>query len=157
MDAKRAWVTLLTRSLYLPGVITLAHSLSIHKSVYLSIVLVTPSLPDASLQALELESKHNNQLVIQPIELLLPLNGQRSASVASRFEDTWIKLRAFELISYDACAFLNADLTVYKSMDEAFDIKLPSKDWIAANHACVCNLPVSATSTMMPGHRTIGG
>ncbi|KAL8805673.1 MAG: hypothetical protein Q9182_001817 [Xanthomendoza sp. 2 TL-2023] len=140
MESKRAWVTLLTRSSYLPGVITLAHSLSTHKTAYPLIVLVTPSLPTTSLQALELESKHNPLLLIHPVELLLPPDGQRSASVASRFEDTWTKLRAFQLTTYSACAFLDADLTIYKNMDEVFDISLPAPDWIAANHACVCNL-----------------
>ncbi len=140
MGSKRAWVTLLTRSSYLPGVITLAHSLSKHNTAYPLIVLVTPSLPEQSLQALELESTHNKFLVVHPVELLLPPENQRSASVASRFEDTWTKLRAFELTSYDACVFLDADLTVYKNMDEVFDIQLPGEDWIAANHACVCNL-----------------
>ncbi|KAL8677849.1 MAG: hypothetical protein Q9186_005761 [Xanthomendoza sp. 1 TL-2023] len=140
MESKRAWVTLLTRSSYLPGVVTLAHSLSTHRTAYPLIVLVTPSLPDSSLQALELESKHNPLLLIHPIELLLPPDGQRSASVASRFEDTWTKLRAFQLTTYSACVFLDADLTVYKNMDEIFDIPLPAHDWIAANHACVCNL-----------------
>ncbi|KAL8662975.1 MAG: hypothetical protein Q9168_008176 [Polycauliona sp. 1 TL-2023] len=140
MGSQRAWVTLLTRSSYLPGVITLAHSLSVHRSAYPLIVLVTPSLPEPSLEALRLESKYNSNLIIHPIELLLPPDGQRSASVASRFEDTWTKLRAFQLTSYDTCAFLDADLTVYKNMDEVFDINLPGEDWIAANHACVCNL-----------------
>ncbi|KAL8771485.1 MAG: hypothetical protein Q9209_003155 [Squamulea sp. 1 TL-2023] len=144
MDAKRAWVTLLTRSSYLPGVITLAHSLSTHDTAYPLIVLVTPSLPESALQALELESKHNKSLVIHPVELLLPTDNQRNASVASRFEDTWTKLRAFQLTSYDACVFLDADLTVYKNMDELFEIELPGKDWIAANHACVCNLDSDA-------------
>lgn len=139
MDTKRAWITLLTRSSYLPGVITLAYSLSTHKTLYPLIVLVTPSLPESSLRALELESHHNSFLKIHPIEPLLPRN-RSTSSVASRFEDTWTKLRAFELLSYDTCVFLDADLTVYKNMDEVFDTKLPGDDWIAANHACVCNL-----------------
>ncbi|KAL8698576.1 MAG: hypothetical protein Q9201_006493 [Fulgogasparrea decipioides] len=140
MEPKRAWVTLLTRSSYLPGVITLAYSLVLTKTAYPLIVLVTPSVPESSLQALELEAKHNDRLIVHPIEPLLLPEGQRSASVASRFEDTWTKLRAFELTSYDTLVFLDADLTVYKNMDEVFDIQLPSDDWIAANHACVCNL-----------------
>ncbi|KAL8687526.1 MAG: hypothetical protein Q9218_006328 [Villophora microphyllina] len=137
---KCAWVTLLTRSSYLPGVVTLAHSLAVHKTAYPLVVLVTPSLPESSLQALELESKHNDLLIIHPIEPLLPPEGQESSSVASRFEDTWTKLRAFELTSYDTLVFLDADLTVYRNMDEVFEIRLPGKDWIGANHACVCNL-----------------
>ncbi|KAI4120947.1 MAG: hypothetical protein LQ338_006656 [Usnochroma carphineum] len=141
MDTKRAWVTLLTRSSYLPGVITLAYSLSIHQTRYPLIVLITPSLPNSSLRALQLESHYNPLLKIHPVDPLLPPNQTTgSASVASRFEDTWTKLRAFQLVSYDTCVFLDADLTVYRNMDEVFDIGLPGDDWIAANHACVCNL-----------------
>lgn len=152
-DTHRAWVTLLTRSSYLPGVITLAHSLSTHKTAYPLIVLITPSLPASSLRALELESHHNPLLKIHPVELLLPPLPEKSpsngdaeaappttASVASRFEDTWTKLRAFSLTHLDVAIFLDADITIYKNMDEAFSIPLPSSTWIAANHACVCNL-----------------
>ncbi|KAL8997221.1 MAG: hypothetical protein Q9188_006386, partial [Gyalolechia gomerana] len=149
MDSHRAWVTLLTRSSYLPGVITLAYSLSTHKTAYPLIVLITPSLPSSSLRALELESHHNPLLKIHPVEPLLPpqlpqtnSNSQTpsSASVATRFEDTWTKLRAFSLTHLATAVFLDADLTIYKNMDEAFDIPLPADNWIGANHACVCNL-----------------
>lgn len=137
---RRAWVTLLTRSSYLPGVITLAYSLSAHRTVYPLVVLITPSLPASSVRALELESTHNPLLVVHPIEPLLLPNDQKATLIATRFEDTWTKLRAFELTSYETCVFLDADLTVYKNMDDVFDIQLPGEDWIAANHACVCNL-----------------
>lgn len=144
MEAKRAWVTLLTRSSYLPGVITLAYSLSTSESIYPLIVLVTPSLPESDLRALKLEAFHNPLLKIQSTEPLLPANKSSTSSVAARFEDTWTKLRAFELVSYETCVFLDADLTVFKNMDEVFDIELPGNDWIAANHACVCNLDKDA-------------
>ncbi len=137
---KRAWVTLLTRASYLPGVITLAHSLSVYSTQYPLIVLVTPSLPQSSLHALELESKYNRLLIVHPIKPLLPPANQKTTLIATRFEDTWTKLRAFELTSYGTCVFLDADITVYHNMDEVFDIELPGRDWIAANHACVCNL-----------------
>ena len=139
-EPRRAWVTLLTRSSYLPGVIILAHSLSSHKTTYPLIVLVTPSLPAYSLRAMELESTNNTLLRIHPIDPLILPNKQKATLIASRFEDTWTKLRAFELTSYEACVFLDADITVYGNMDEIFNIDLPSDDWIAASHACVCNL-----------------
>ena len=137
---QRAWVTLLTRSSYLPGVITLAHSLSTHATLYPLIVLVTPSLPESSVRALELESVHNPLVVVHPVEPLLLPNNQKMTLIASRFEDTWTKLRAFELTAYQECVFLDADVTIYKNMDDIFDIHLPGDDWIAANHSCVCNL-----------------
>ena len=137
-NSKRAWVTLLTRASYLPGVITLAYSLRKHSTVHPLVVLITPSLPESSVRALELEAHHNPFLIVHPVEPLLPKGPV--TLIAARFEDTWTKLRAFELTSYDVCVFLDADLTVYKNMDEVFDIALPGRDWIAANHACVCNL-----------------
>lgn len=33
---------------------------------------------------------------------------------------------------------LDADMLVFQNMDELLEMDLP-KDWIAANHACVCN------------------
>ena len=137
---RHSWVTLLTRSSYLPGVIILAHSLASHKSMFPLVVLITPSLPASSVRSLELESELNPLLKIHPIEPLLLPDSQKSALVASRFADTWTKLRAFELTSYDVCVFLDADITIYKNMDEIFSTSLPGDDWIAANHACVCNL-----------------
>ena len=137
---KYAWVTLLTRSSYLPGVVTLLHSLSTHRSRYPLVVLITPSLPAACIHALELESTHNLLLAVRPIEPLLLPNNQKTTLIASRFEDTWTKLRAFELTSYQTCVFLDADITIYKNMDDIFELALPGDDWIAASHACVCNL-----------------
>ena len=135
---KRAWVTLLTRPSYLPGVITLAYSLRKHASAYPLVVLVTPSLSASSLHALELEAHNNPDLTVHPAEPLLP-SGPVTL-IAARFEDTWTKLRAFELTTYDTCVFLDADITIYQNMDGVFDIQLPGTDWIAANQACVCNL-----------------
>ncbi|KAK3169220.1 hypothetical protein OEA41_008603 [Lepraria neglecta] len=77
---------------------------------------------------------------IHPVEPLLLPNNQKATLIASRFEDTWTKLRAFELTSYKACVFLDTDITIYKNMDRIFDTSLPGDDWIAASHACVCSL-----------------
>ena len=135
----RVWVTLLTRSSYLPGVITLAYSLRKHLTKYPLVVLVTPSLPQPSRRALELEAKTNDLLIVREVQPLVP---QGSVTlIAARFEDTWTKLRAFALIDYHTCVFLDADITVYKNMDDVFDTILPDPTtWIAANHACTCNL-----------------
>lgn len=137
---KRAWVTLLTQPSYLPGVITLAHSLSTHATAYPLIVLITPSLSQSCLRALELESSHNPLLIAHPVDFLTLPQNRTTTLIADRFKDTWTKLRAFELTSYETCVFLDADITIYKNMDELFDFPLPSDDWIAANHSCVCNL-----------------
>lgn len=136
---KHAWVTLLTKQSYTPGAITLSYSLSKVSSLYPLVVLVTDSLEESSVEALRLEAKHSN-LIVKVIEPLVLPNGQKGTLIAERFADTWTKLRAFELFEYDTCCFLDADITVYRNMDEIFDLALPDKSWIAAAHACVCNL-----------------
>lgn len=138
--SKRCWVTLVTKASYLPGVIILAYSLFLQESKYPLIVLVTPSLPESSLYALESEAVHNPILKIRQIEHLVLPRSQKTTLIAQRFEDTWTKLRAFELTFYDTCIFLDGDIAIYKNVDELFDLQLPSHDWIAACHSCVCNL-----------------
>ena len=137
---KRAWVTLLTRPSYTAGVLILAHTLQKHKSKYPLIVLITESLPQSSVRALELEASHNAFLEVETVEPLLPPAKHKITYIADRFEDTWIKLRVFALTGYETIVFLDADMAVLQNMDDAFSTVLPSDDWIAANHACVCNL-----------------
>lgn len=137
---KEAWVTLLTRSSYLPGVLTLAYTLRKHGTRYPLIVVVTPSLPAPSLRALELEASHNPLLLVHPTNPLLPPSNQPTTLITARFEDTWTKLRVFELTTYTTLIFLDADITIFRNMDDAFSIVLPGRDWLGANHACVCNL-----------------
>lgn len=40
----------------------------------------------------------------------------------------------------DAICFLDADIMIFRNMDDIFDIDLPEHDWIAAHHACICNI-----------------
>ena len=139
---KQAWVTLLTRSSYLPGAILLAHSLKTQQSKYPLLILITPSFPSSSIEPLSRECGLLNSHLIH-IELLFPPpENTPSSLIASRFEDTWTKLRVFELYKYgfEKLVFLDADMLVLRNMDELFNGYLPGKDWIAANHACVCNL-----------------
>ncbi|KAG4424853.1 hypothetical protein IFR04_002013 [Cadophora malorum] len=133
----RAWVTLLTRTNYIAGAVLLAHSLQKHKSKYPLIILYTPSLPKECLPALRHEVSLSNA-ILRPTEALIPKE-QRNL-IAARFEDTWTKLRTFELFEYERLVFLDADMLAFRSMDELFDLELPGRDWIAANHCCVCNL-----------------
>ncbi|KAI9830728.1 MAG: hypothetical protein M1819_005392 [Sarea resinae] len=134
---RRAWATLLTRPSYLAGVIVLAYALKKQASQYPLIVLVTDSLPTTCLTALELEAPHTN-LAIKHVDSLLPAGDVNL--IAERFADTWTKLRVFELTSYKTLVFLDADIMVMRNMDDIFETGLPAQDWLAANHACVCNL-----------------
>jgi inositol 3-alpha-galactosyltransferase len=145
-----AWATLLTRPSYLPGALLLAHSLRRVRSAYPLVVLATPSLPASAVAAL-------TQLGVE-VQHVAPLRPAMPVSVvAERFADTWDKLRAFGMEGYevptlpsllDAFAdltkpqrvvLIDGDMLVLQNMDDLFTLPLPGTDWIAANHACVCN------------------
>jgi alpha-N-acetylglucosamine transferase len=137
-----AWVTLVTRASYLPGATLLAHSLKKHQSKYPLIVLTTPGFEKSHLPTLQQECILTNSRHMQISPLVPPAHNLPETLIAPRFEDTWSKLRVFELHKYgcEKLVFLDADMLVRRNMDELFDMGLPGRDWIAANHACVCNL-----------------
>ena len=140
---KLAYTTLITRASYLAGVVLLAYSLKRHGSRYPLIVLYTPNLHShPAVRALQLESEPSH-LVLREIELLLPPDETEVHLIAERFKDTWTKLRVFQLVDYQTVCYLDADMMVLRNMDAIFEAPgvpdLPA-DWIAANHACVCNL-----------------
>lgn len=137
------WVTLVTNQSYIPGAIILAHSLDKHNSKYPLIVQYTSSIGDEALQALEEEARTSRRLRLHRVDLLLPRKDQENTgSVAQRFKDTFTKLRAFGVhkLGFTRAVFLDADMAVFQNPDEIFESKLPDRDWLGANHACVCNL-----------------
>ncbi|KAI6093630.1 nucleotide-diphospho-sugar transferase [Hypoxylon rubiginosum] len=141
-DARRryAYATLITRSSYLPGVIVLADTLlRKNNAAYPLVVLYTPSLSPSAVRVLELESSRRN-IVLHPCPQLLPPGNIKVNLIAERFQDTWTKLRVFELFDYDAVCYLDADMAVYRNMDGIFGklSQLPD-GWLGANHSCVCN------------------
>lgn len=137
----RAYVTLVTRPSYLAGVIILAWSLFKSGAQNPLLVLTTSTLGEKATSILEREATKNPLLIVKQVEPLTPRE-LNTGSAAARFQDTYTKLRAFQLheLGYEKCVFLDADMAVFKNPDELFDVALPGKDWIAANHACVCNL-----------------
>lgn len=139
---ERVWVTIVTRASYLPGAIILAHSLHKQKSKYSLLILTTPSFPAALLPILDREVTLTNSQLLSIEPLSPPPENTPASLIAARFEDTWTKLRVFELFKhgYKKLVFLDADMLVLRNMDELFEFDLPGIDWIAANHACVCNL-----------------
>ncbi|KPI36991.1 Galactinol synthase 1 [Cyphellophora attinorum] len=139
---RSCWVTLLTKPSYLPGVVILAHTLDKHGSRYPLVVQYTNSLGAEATSALEAEASHG-RIVPQYVELLLPPPGrENTAIVAERFKDTFTKLRAFQVYEqgYTRAVFLDADMAVFRNPDIIFETKMPGRDWLGANHACVCNL-----------------
>lgn len=138
---KYAYIALVTRDNYLAGIILLAYSLRKHGAKYPLIVLYPPSLSPAALHVLQLEVPRSN-LILRECELLIPPNpGQLNVAV-DRFEDTWTKLRVFEVydLDLDQLCYLDADMLMFRNMDVVFGrtTYLPN-DHIAAVHDCVCS------------------
>ena len=137
------WVTLVTKPSYLPGAIILAHTLDQHKSKHPLVVQYTDSLGEKAIAALQEEARNYGRLQPAKVTLLLPRKDQENTgSVAERFKDTFTKLRAFEVykLGFARAVFLDADMAIFRNPDDIFESKLPDRDWLGANHACVCNL-----------------
>lgn len=138
MGKGRAYSTLITRASYLAGVVILAHTLKKHGSQYPLVVFYTPSLSASALHVLELEAPKTN-MILRPCELLTPK--VKVNLIAERFRETWTKLRVFELIEYDVVCYLDADMAIFKNMDEVFDhVPDLAQDELGVTHTCVCNL-----------------
>ncbi|UKZ48564.1 hypothetical protein TrVGV298_002789 [Trichoderma virens] len=122
------WTTLITNLAYLPGLLTLNHSLR--------------AAGHDALKARGIPS--------QRIDYILPTNG-KDYSNDPRFYDCWSKLVPFSLTQYSRIVQLDSDMLVLRNMDELMDLPLDdpkvsesgdissSKRVFAAGHACVCN------------------
>ena len=149
-DLSRAWLTLVTRASYLPGLAVLVDSLYRHDSRHPIIVQYTDDLPPDCIKCLQdLRSIYPLCLPQHVDPIALP-NG--SEPVAARFADTLTKLRTFQpLAEEDLSAlglpqapeqicFLDADILILRNPDDIFDVSRPGPGWIASHHACVCNI-----------------
>lgn len=137
----KGYVTLVTKPSYLAGVLILAFTLRKHGSRYPLLVFYTSSLSESCVSVLQSESSKLN-IILSHVEPLLPPGVDNKLLIAERFQDTWTKLRVFQpdLTDFDTICFVDADIMISKNMDSIFDVDLPSGNWIAATHACVCNL-----------------
>lgn len=134
MGKKAAYVTLLTKTSYLPGVLVLEYTLRSVGSEYPLVVMATPSLLQEDRDILA-----RRGIAVIDIQSLKPPEGLHELSTHdARFADTWTKLRAFELTDYDRVVLMDADMIVMRKMDELMDLSL-GKDEIAAAHVCACN------------------
>jgi inositol 3-alpha-galactosyltransferase len=137
-----AYVTLLSQSSYLPGLVILAYSLSKCGSKYPLHVLCTQNLDQEIINALQTEASYSS-LIIHRVEQLKPGQDDQASLVSSRFAEAWNKLWAFSplFFDYDKLCYLDADILVRNSkIDTIFDCaKLPGPDWLAASHNCCCN------------------
>ena len=93
MTLRAAYVTLLTNTEYLPGVLVLEYSLRSVDSKYPLVVMVTNQLPVNARNVLE-----RRKIAVCEVDPLLPAEGTHSLSEAdARFYFTWTKLRFISL------------------------------------------------------------
>ncbi len=89
ISMKAAYVTLLTKNTYLPGVLVVHQSLLDVNAQYPLVVMITDGLPPDGKEVLRkrgIETIH--------VENLSPEEGKHTLSAADmRFTDTWTKLR----------------------------------------------------------------
>lgn len=89
MPQNAAYVTLLTKTDYLPGTLVLYKSLVDVRSKYPLVVMVTPPVPHAARTVLE-----RRGITLVEVDSLLPKAGSHSIAAHDiRFHDTWTKLR----------------------------------------------------------------
>ncbi|CAN6630351.1 hypothetical protein TRVA0_012S02498 [Trichomonascus vanleenenianus] len=132
---KKSWVTLLTNDLYLVGVLTLEHSLRQVDSRYPFLVIYTDSVSRESINKIR-----ERGVECRRVDYLMPKGSKDYSSTDSRFNDTWTKLQAFELVEYDQLVLLDSDMVVVRNMDELLDQPIVTEEKpLAACHACVCN------------------
>lgn len=85
----RVYMTLLTRTSYLPGTLVLHYSLQATKPDYQLVVVVTRSLPIEAREILE-----RSGIIIKEVDLLLlPATRFDPSKTAARFADIWTKAR----------------------------------------------------------------
>lgn len=141
------WTTLITNLAYLPGLLTLDHTLRRVGSAYPLVALYTDTFPEEGRAALAARG-----IAAQRIAYLLPSKSSRDYSADPRFYDCWSKLTPFGLTQYSRVVQLDSDMLVLRNMDELMELLLDapniaaedpphpdSKRVFAAGHACLCN------------------
>ncbi|KAL4969959.1 glycosyltransferase family 8 protein [Aspergillus stella-maris] len=138
---KKVWTTLITNLSYLPGLLTLHHSLLKTQTRYPFIALYTPSFPAEGLEALK--ARNITTLAVPAIQP----QSSRKYEADPRFNETWNKLVVFSLTGFERVILLDGDMLVRRGMDELMDTPLDGAEEedgngnrvFAATHACACN------------------
>lgn len=149
------WASLITNMDYLPGLLTLYHSLYNPKpdsraqpdncapstpSRYSFVAFYTSTFPPEGLKALQ-----SRGIRAQWVPSVTPASS-RSYTQDPRFAETWNKLVAFSLTEYERVVLLDGDILVRRNMDELMELELDGGEGsdergrvFAAAHACACN------------------
>ena len=169
MDRSKAWVTLITKPSYIPGVLVLSHSLQKAGSRYPCVAMITKDLPK---EAVEVLKKHSVEVVA--VDRLSARKGGWNIK-DERFADTWTKLRCLKHSESNFLRFakriegvssshssMYAFLSLYRenqlliflflkrvALIDSDMLVLKNMDelmemdlehgWIAAAHVCACN------------------
>lgn len=133
LPEKNAWVTLITKDSYLPGVIALVKSVQKTSSIYPFVVMYTNNVSEDSKNVLKLMNCE-----LYETTPLYPRDGVKTNLAFSQFSEVWTKLRAWNIYGYDKLTYLDADMLVIKNMDQIFDYLQPNEE-MAASYACICN------------------
>ncbi|KAJ5667987.1 Glycosyl transferase family 8 [Penicillium maclennaniae] len=153
------WASLITNMDYLPGLLTLHHSLNHPQpdpsvtnantptppdrgTRYSFVAFYTSSFPPEGLKILQ-----SRGITAQWVPNVVPAS-TREYTQDPRFADTWTKLVAFSLEEYERVVLLDGDILVRRNMDELMELELDPKAALedgtgkrvfAAAHACACN------------------
>ncbi|GAA5798829.1 nucleotide-diphospho-sugar transferase [Helicostylum pulchrum] len=129
-----AWAVVLTSTNdYVKGVFAIKHALhNLYQSRYPLLVLYTSAVIPQVVDKLKTLG-----CIVKEIEPIRP-KGKVNYHF-ERFSETWTKLSAWDQTEYDRLVLLDADMLPLQNMDELMQMDFPSKDSIAACHACLCN------------------
>jgi lipopolysaccharide biosynthesis glycosyltransferase len=160
------WASLITNLSYLPGLLTLHHSLNnpapdpslttntnaAQGTKYPFIAFYTSTFPASGLEILKARG-----IPAKPVPSITPSITRKYAQ-DPRFAETWNKLVVFSLEEYERVVLLDGDILVRRNMDELMEMPLDERDHLdhvngnglsngegqvrrvfAAAHACACN------------------
>lgn len=151
INPRTVWASLITNMDYLPGLLTLHHSLynptpdpraesNNHQALpstpsrYPFVAFYTSTFPPEGLQALQ-----SRGISAQLVPSVKPAS-TKTYTQDPRFSETWNKLVAFSLTEYERVVLLDGDILVRRNMDELMEIELDEGERVfAASHACACN------------------
>lgn len=131
---RRAFVTLLSETSYLPGVIALHSSLTASESAYPLVVIVTAAVPPAVRGRLEALARCEVREVAPPD---LPAGAAHYA--CAHFAHCWTKLRMWEWEDeFSRLCYLDADMLLLKNCDELLGDRLCGGAALHAVPECSC-------------------